>query len=132
MEECRAVSLYVYQWLADHLPPPIIKGRETVTPISAGGKHFLQIVCIWQCLAAFVIECFLHTAMCYTVIPTKKDISMLNLDQIRKELSDRRPSMVAEATGLHVNTVRQVRDNEDCNPTYKIIKALSDYLESRQ
>jgi hypothetical protein len=40
--------------------------------------------------------------------------------------------MVAEATGLHVNTVRQVRDNEDCNPTYKIIKALSDYLESRQ
>lgn len=57
---------------------------------------------------------------------------MLNLNQIRKELADRRPSMVAEATGLHVNTVRQVRDNEDCNPTYKIIKALSGYLESRQ
>jgi hypothetical protein len=43
MEECRAVSLYVYQWLADNLPPPIINGRATVSPISAGEKPFLLV-----------------------------------------------------------------------------------------
>lgn len=37
--------------------------------------------------------------------------------------------MVAEATGVHYNTVRSVRDNVDVNPTYKVLKALSDYLE---
>jgi hypothetical protein len=37
--------------------------------------------------------------------------------------------MVAEATGLHYNTIRGVRDNEDANPSYKVLKALSDYLE---
>lgn len=57
---------------------------------------------------------------------------MLTLEQIRKELIDLRPTMVSEATGIHYNTLRQVRDNPSCNPTYKIVKALSDYLEGRQ
>ena len=56
---------------------------------------------------------------------------MLTLDQIRAALRDRRLSKVAEATGLHYNTIREVRDNPDANPTYKVIKALSDYLEGR-
>lgn len=37
--------------------------------------------------------------------------------------------MVAEATGLHYNTIKAVRDNEGANPSYKVLKALSDYLE---
>lgn len=53
---------------------------------------------------------------------------MLTLDQIREALRDRRLAKVAEATGLHYNTIREVRDNPNANPTYKVLKALSDYL----
>ena len=37
--------------------------------------------------------------------------------------------MVSTATGLHYNTIKSVRDNEDANPSYKVLKALSDDLE---
>jgi hypothetical protein len=57
---------------------------------------------------------------------------MLTLEQIRHALRDRRPGMVAEATGLHLNTVRDVRNNPNANPTYKVLKALSDYLTQHQ
>ena len=54
---------------------------------------------------------------------------MLTLDQIRQRLQDRRIDAVAQATGLHYNTVRDVRSNPDANPTHRVIRALSDYLE---
>ena len=54
--------------------------------------------------------------------------NMHTLEQIRTALADRRPGMVAKATGLHINTVRDVRDNPGANPSYRVIKALSDYL----
>lgn len=57
---------------------------------------------------------------------------MMTLEQIREALRDRRPGLVAEATGLHLNTVREIRDNPDANPTYKVLKALSDYLVQRE
>ena len=57
---------------------------------------------------------------------------MMTLEQIRKALSDRMPAKVAEATGLHYNTIRDVRDNPRANPTYKVLKALSDYLTNRE
>lgn len=57
---------------------------------------------------------------------------MLTLEQIRHALLDRRLGMVAEATGLHLNTVRDVRNNPNANPTYKVLKALSDYLTQHQ
>lgn len=57
---------------------------------------------------------------------------MMTLEQIRAQLQDRRPTMVAQETGLHFNTIRSIRDNPAANPTYKAIKALSEYLESRQ
>jgi hypothetical protein len=56
---------------------------------------------------------------------------MMTLEQIRNALSDRMPAKVAEATGLHYNTIREVRDNPDANPTYKVLSALSTYLEGR-
>jgi hypothetical protein len=55
---------------------------------------------------------------------------MMSLEQIRNALSDRMPVKVAEATGLHYN-IREVRDNPDANPTYKVMLALSTYLEGR-
>jgi len=57
---------------------------------------------------------------------------MMTLEQIRNALSDRMPAKVAEATGLHYNTIREVRDNPSANPTYKVLVALSDYLEGRE
>jgi hypothetical protein len=57
---------------------------------------------------------------------------MMTLEQIRNALSDRMPMKVAEATGLHYNTIREVRDNPEANPTYKVLVALSTYLESRK
>jgi hypothetical protein len=57
---------------------------------------------------------------------------MLTLEQIREALRDRMPARVAEATGLHYNTIREVRDNPEANPTYKVLKALSDYLTRQE
>lgn len=56
---------------------------------------------------------------------------MMTLEQIKTQLKDRRVDMVAEGCGLHYNTVRDVRDRADSNPSYRVVKALSDYLESR-
>lgn len=56
---------------------------------------------------------------------------MLTLEQIREQLKDRRIGMVSEATGVHVNTIRDIRDNKGSNPTYKVLIALSDYLENK-
>ena len=54
---------------------------------------------------------------------------MMTIEAIRLALRDRRISMVAEATGLHYNTIRGIRDNKVANPSYRVLKALSNYLE---
>ena len=56
---------------------------------------------------------------------------MMTLEDIRAALKDRRVDLVAEATGVHYNTVRQIRDNPDANPTWRTMEALSLYLEAR-
>ena len=53
---------------------------------------------------------------------------MLTLEDIRTRLKDRRLPVVAQATGIHPNTLREVRDNPLANPTYKVFKLLNDYL----
>lgn len=52
----------------------------------------------------------------------------MNLEDIKSSLKDKRLAMIAEATGLHYNTLRDIRDNPEANPTYKVLKLLSDYL----
>lgn len=54
---------------------------------------------------------------------------MMTLQDISQALQDRRLERVAEVTGLHYNTVREIRDNPHCNPTWRVLKALNDYLE---
>ena len=54
---------------------------------------------------------------------------MMTLNDIRLALQDRRIGLVAKATGLHVNTVRELRDSENANPSYRVLAALSDYLD---
>jgi len=53
----------------------------------------------------------------------------MTIDAIRLALHDRRISMVAEATKIHYNTIRSIRDNRVANPSYRVLKALSNYLE---
>lgn len=55
-------------------------------------------------------------------------MELLTIEQIRAKLIDRRVSMVSEATGLHYNTIRWIRDNADANPTLDTMKKLSAYL----
>jgi hypothetical protein len=54
----------------------------------------------------------------------------MTLEQIRTALQDRRIDKVAEATGLHYNTVRYIRDNKSANPTNRVMLLLSDYLSN--
>ena len=56
--------------------------------------------------------------------------NMLTLDQIREQLQDRRLTVVAERTKLHPNTLRDIRNNPDCNPSHRVLLALSEYLTS--
>lgn len=57
---------------------------------------------------------------------------MMTFNEIKECLQDRRVSVVAEATGLHYNTIRDVRDNPNANPTARTLRKLSDYLEARK
>lgn len=53
----------------------------------------------------------------------------MTLEEIKKALQDRRINIVAEETGLHYNTIRNIRDGKNKNPTYFVVTALSNYLE---
>ena len=53
---------------------------------------------------------------------------MLTLPEIREKLQDRRLVSVAAKTGLHVNTIYSIRAGKALNPSYQVVKALSDYL----
>jgi len=52
---------------------------------------------------------------------------MLTIEEIRVALVDRRPSVVAEMTGLHANTIANIRDGRKA-PSYETLRKLSDYL----
>lgn len=54
---------------------------------------------------------------------------MLTLDQIQDRLKHSNLKAVAEAAGIHYNTLYKLM-NEDCDPAYSTIKKLSDYLQS--
>lgn len=57
---------------------------------------------------------------------------MLTIEEIRSRLRDRKIRHISRATGLHENTIRDVRDNPYANPTQRTLKALSDYLEAHK
>lgn len=50
------------------------------------------------------------------------------MSRIRKALEDRNLSKVAEATGLHENTVRNIAKGRGEMPTLSTIEKLGDYL----
>ena len=61
----------------------------------------------------------------------KENETMLTFQQIRERLQDRRLDAVAEATGLHPNSIARIRDGKNLNPKHSTVAALSAYLEAR-
>lgn len=55
---------------------------------------------------------------------------MLSLEEIRARLKDRRVRVVADAIGVHHQTIYNVLDPAS-NPQHKTLKALSDYLQGQ-
>lgn len=52
----------------------------------------------------------------------------LSIKQISAALRDRRLGLVSEETGLHYNTLKDIRDGRSVDPRYSTVKALSKYL----
>jgi hypothetical protein len=56
---------------------------------------------------------------------------MMTPEQISEALKDRRIGMVSAATGLHRNTIQDLRDKKSICPSHNTIRALSEYLEGK-
>lgn len=54
---------------------------------------------------------------------------MLSPEEIREKLQDRVIKIVSEQTGLHYNTVLNIRNGTSTSPSHKAVKALSEYFE---
>ena len=54
----------------------------------------------------------------------------MDLETIREKLKDRRLGLVAKKTGLHYNTLRELRDNPASNPTWSTISSLVNYFKA--
>jgi hypothetical protein len=53
---------------------------------------------------------------------------MKEIEWIRAGLLDRRPKVVSERTGLHVNTITRIRDGKETNPKINTLNLLAVYL----
>lgn len=53
---------------------------------------------------------------------------MFTLAQIQEKMADRKVRAVADATGLHHQVIYDAL-KAGANPTYKTVKALSDYFQ---
>lgn len=60
---------------------------------------------------------------------TQTQPRILTIKQIRHLLQDRRLEVVANACGLHYNTVLYIRDTDQRNVGYKTLEKLSAYFE---
>jgi transcriptional regulator with XRE-family HTH domain len=56
---------------------------------------------------------------------------MMTLEQIKEQLQDRRLEAVSKATEVHRNTLAAIRDGKNENPTYTVLRKLSDYFTAR-
>lgn len=57
---------------------------------------------------------------------------MLTLQEIMDGLRDRRINVISEATGVSRSTISRIRQGKNANPTFGVMKALSDYLTGGQ
>jgi len=54
---------------------------------------------------------------------------IMQLEEIREKLADRRLAVVADGARLHYNTLRAIRDGEKTNPTLETMRRLTAYFE---
>jgi len=53
---------------------------------------------------------------------------MMSLDEVRGRLRDRRISIVAAEARVHRNTISAIVSGRSLNPSYRVMKALTDYF----
>lgn len=53
----------------------------------------------------------------------------MDIKEVSEALKDRRLHMVASATGLHVNTIREIRDGITTDPKASTLEKLIRYLK---
>lgn len=56
-------------------------------------------------------------------------INILNLEQIKRALEDRRLNKVAKATGLSYPTLKKLAKGEKTNYTLDTLRAISKYIQ---
>lgn len=56
---------------------------------------------------------------------------MMTLDEIKAALADRVTETVADATKIHRNTIAGIKSGKNQNPTYFVIRKLSEYLSGK-
>ena len=56
---------------------------------------------------------------------------MMTLEQVQRMLADRKPAVVANATGLSYDTVWRVQRGDIKAVSYDVVKRLSDYLQGQ-
>ena len=56
---------------------------------------------------------------------------MMTLEQVQLLLADRKPGVVANATGLSYDTVWRVQRGDMKAVSYDVVKRLSDYLQGQ-
>lgn len=57
---------------------------------------------------------------------------MMTVEQIKSALQDRRLQIVADATGMHYNTLKYIRDGVSTDLKHETVAKLSIYLECCQ
>lgn len=55
---------------------------------------------------------------------------MLTIEQIREQLADRNLTAVSVACNVNYKTLWRIASGIEDNPTYQILKKLSDYIQS--
>ena len=53
---------------------------------------------------------------------------MMTIEQIRDLLADRKLNIIAEKTGIHYNTVRNIANGDGEGASYRTIRVLSDFF----
>jgi len=59
---------------------------------------------------------------------SKKE-KIVDIDEIKRKLEDRRLDVVSEKTGIHRSTIARIRDGKSV-PTYHVMRKLAEYLEA--
>lgn len=57
---------------------------------------------------------------------------MLSKDEIIRLLQDRQPAVVAEACGLHKQTIWRIKVGQADDPSFSTMEKLSQYFENQQ